>query len=55
MNDLPHGDALMDMEPILQRRNGESPRVERSTLVLGVLAAVLVAILFLLLTSGAAV
>jgi hypothetical protein len=47
------------MEPILQRRNGDSPRVERSrpgpdgsTVVLVVLATVLVGIVFLLLTSG---
>jgi hypothetical protein len=49
------------MEPILQRRNGDSPRVERSrpgpdasTVVLTVMAAALVGIVFLLLTSGGA-
>jgi hypothetical protein len=47
------------MEPILQRGNGHAPRVERSrpgpdasTVVLVVLAAVLVGLVFLLLTSG---
>jgi hypothetical protein len=61
MNDLPLGDALIDMEPILQGRNDDSPRVIRqrpdpdaSTVVLVVLAVVLAGIVFLLLTSGSA-
>ena len=61
MNDLPLSDALIDMEPILQRGNEDSRRVERSqpgpdasTVVLVLMAAVLVAIVFLLLTSGSA-
>lgn len=61
MNDLPLSDALIDMEPILQRGNADSPRVERSrpapdgsTVVLVLMAAVLVGIVFLLLTSGGA-
>ena len=59
VNDLPLGDAHIDMEPLLQRGNEDLPRVERSrplpdasAVVLVVLAAVLVAIVFLLLTSG---
>ena len=61
VNDLPLSDALIDMEPILQRRNVDSPRAERSrprpdpsTVVLVALASVLVGIVFLLLTSGSA-
>ena len=51
----------LDMEPILERGNEDSPRVERSrpdpdasTVVLVFLAVVLVGIVFLLLTSGSA-
>ena len=54
VNVLPPADALIDMSPILQRGNGDSSRVERSTLVLVVMAAVLFGIVLLLLTSGTA-
>ena len=54
VNVLPPADAIHGMEPILHRGNGDSPRVERSTLVLVVMAAMLLGIVFLLLTSGTA-
>jgi len=61
VNDSPLSDALIGMERIPQRRNDDLPRVERSrpdpdasTAVLVLMAAVLVAIVFLLLTSGSA-
>ena len=54
VNVLPPADAIQGMGPILHRGNGDSPRVERSTLVLVVMAAMLLGIVFLLLTSGTA-